>query len=160
LNPDAGAADAHQYFGEDRIAAEVKLAKNAVVVFSHLCYASGNSEPGLPEGTLAEAQQRVDNYAAGFLKAGAGAVIADAYLSPTYYVTSILKGRSSVSRIWRTAPNVNDHFLAFDSVRTKGAIAEMDPDQVSSGFHRSLVIQNGLTSDAVIGGAIGRPADV
>jgi hypothetical protein len=160
LNPNAGAADAHQYFGESRIAAEIKLATDAVVVFSHLCYASGNSEPGLPEGTLAEAQQRVDNYAAGFFKAGAGAVIADAYLSPKYYVTSILKGRSSVSRIWRTAPNVNDHFLAFNSVRTKGAIAEMDPDQVASGFHRSLVIRKGLTSDAVIGGAIGRPVDV
>jgi hypothetical protein len=160
LNPNAGAADAHQYFGETQIAAQIKLAKDAVVVFSHLCYASGNSEPGLPEGTLAVAQQRVDNYAAGFLKAGAGAVIADAYLSPKYYVTSILQGRSSVSTIWRTAPNVNDHFLAFNSIRTPGAIAEMDPDQVSSGFHRSLVIRKGLTSDEVIGGAVGRPPDV
>ena len=52
LNPLAGAADAHQYFGEDRIAAEVHLAPNALVVFSHLCYASGLSEPDLPEGTL------------------------------------------------------------------------------------------------------------
>ncbi len=160
LNPNAGAADAHQYFGETRIAAEIKLAKNAVVVFSHLCYASGNTEPGLPEGTLAQAQQRVDNYAAGFLAAGAGAVIADAYLSPRYYVTSILKGQKSVSAIWRTAPNVNDNFLAFNSVRTRGAIAEMDPDQVSSGFHRSMVIRQGLTSDQVIGGAVGGPVNV
>src|SRR5262249_24111655 len=76
LERDAGAADAHQYFGEDRIAKEIHLAKNALVVFSHLCYASGNSEPGLPEGTLDMAQQRVDNYAAGFFQAGAGAVIA------------------------------------------------------------------------------------
>jgi hypothetical protein len=159
LNPNLGAADAHQYFGESRIAAEIHLANDAVVVFSHLCYASGNSEPGLPEGTLDEAQQRVDNYAAGFLKAGAGAVIADAYLSPRYYVTSILKGRRGVSGIWRSAPNRNDHFLAFSSRRTRGAIAEMDPDQVSSGFHRSLVIRSGLTSDQVLGGAIHRPAD-
>ncbi|MFL5778930.1 MAG: hypothetical protein ACJ761_08315, partial [Chloroflexota bacterium] len=52
LNPHAGAADAHQYFGEDQIGSQIKLAPDAVVVFSHLCYASGNTEPGLAEGTL------------------------------------------------------------------------------------------------------------
>ena len=46
----------HQYFGEADIAAQIKLAKNAVVLLNHLCYASGNSEPGLPEGTLDQAQ--------------------------------------------------------------------------------------------------------
>ena len=62
------------------------LAKNAVVVLSHLCYASGNTEPGLPEGTLEVGQQRVDNYAAGFIKAGAAAVIAEGHMGPAYYV--------------------------------------------------------------------------
>jgi len=160
LNPQAGAADAHQYFGEARIAAEVHLARNAVVVFSHLCYASGNSEPDLPEGTLDQAQQRVDNYAAGFLKAGAGAVIADAYLSPEYYVTSVLRGRSTIDAIWRGAPNRNDHFLTFPSTRTKGAVASMDPAQIESGFERSLVVRPRLTSSQVIGGSFGRPGDV
>ena len=56
LNPHAGAANAHQYFGEDQIGSQIKLAPNAVVVFSHLCYASGNTEPGLAEGTLDQAQ--------------------------------------------------------------------------------------------------------
>ena len=79
LNPRAGSGDyTHQYFGEGRIADAVKLAKNAVVLLNHLCYASGNTEPGLPEGTLDRARQRVDNYAAGFIKAGASAVIAEA----------------------------------------------------------------------------------
>ncbi|HLO34694.1 MAG TPA: hypothetical protein VK194_01365, partial [Candidatus Deferrimicrobium sp.] len=96
LNPHAGAADSHQYFGEQQIGDEIKLAKDAVVIFSHLCYASGNSEPGLAEGTLAQAQQRVDNYAAGFFRAGAGAVIADAYLAPEYYVRSVLRGTRSI----------------------------------------------------------------
>src|SRR5215212_6806139 len=76
LNPVAGGGDdAHQYFGEDRIAAEVTLGRNAVVLLHHLCYASGNTEPGLPEGTAAQARERVDNYAAGFIAAGAGAVV-------------------------------------------------------------------------------------
>ena len=83
LNPAPGGDDStHQYFGEGFVGTELKLAKNAVVLLNHLCYASGNSEPGLPEGTLDVAKQRVDNYAAGFIKAGAAAVIAEAWSSP------------------------------------------------------------------------------
>jgi hypothetical protein len=160
LNPHAGAADAHQYFGEDRIGSEIKLAPNAIVVFSHLCYASGNTEPGLAEGTLTQAQQRVDNYAAGFIRAGAGAVIADSYLSPTYYVTSVLNGRRGVDDIWRSAPNRNDHFLRFASQRTSGAIAEMDPDAVDSGFHRSIVVKSRLASSMVLAGAARRSGEL
>ncbi len=154
LNPHAGAADTHQYFGEEQIGSEIKLAKDAVVVFSHLCYASGNTEPGLAEGTLAQAQQRVDNYAAGFFRAGAGAVIADAYLAPTYYVTNVLKANRSIDAIWKNAPSRNDHFLRFASQRTKGAIAQMDPDQVDSGFHRSIVLKAKLTSSQVVANAV------
>ena len=157
LNPHAGAADSHQYFGEEQIGSQIKLAKDAVVVFSHLCYASGNTEPGLAEGTLDQAQQRVDNYAAGFFRAGAGAVIADAYLAPTYYVVNVLRGARSIDTIWKNAPNRNDHFLRFASVRTKGAIAQMDPDQVDSGFHRSIVLKAKLTSRQVVGNAVSPP---
>ncbi len=154
LNPHAGAADSHQYFGEEQIGSQVKLAPDAVVIFSHLCYASGNTEPGLAEGTLGQGQQRVDNYAAGFFKAGARAVIADSYLAPRYYLTAVLRGRQSIDAIWKGAPNRNDHFLQFASVRTKDAIAQMDPDNLSSGFHRSIVMKASLTSHQVIGNAI------
>jgi hypothetical protein len=157
LNPHAGAADSHQYFGEEQIGSQVKLAKDAVVIFSHLCYASGNTEPGLAEGTLEQAQQRVDNYAAGFFRAGAGAVIADAYLAPSYYVANVLRGTRSIDAIWKNAPNRNDHFLQFASHRTKGAIAQMDPDQVNSGFHRSIVLTAKLTSRQVLASAVGQP---
>jgi hypothetical protein len=154
LNPNAGAGDVHQYFGEKRIAKEIKLAKNAVVIFSHLCYASGNSEPGLPEGTLDEGQQRVDNYAAGFIKAGAAAVIAEAYMGPAYYVRAILKGKGSVDRIWRNAPTFHGNLLRFASLRSKGYTAQMDTDHATSGFHRSIVLQPGLTAANVLGSAV------
>ena len=157
LNPHSGAADEHQYFGEDQIGSQIKLAPDAVVIFSHLCYASGNTEPGLAEGTLDQAQQRVDNYAAGFFKAGAGAVIADAYLSPTYYIRAVLRGRGSVEGLWRAAPNRNDHFLRFASRRTPGAVAMMDPDEVDSGFHRSVVLKSKLLAARVLGGAVAGP---
>lgn len=159
LNPHAGAADSHQYFGEERIGAEIELAPDAVVIFSRLCYASGNTEPGLAEGTLSDAQQRVDNYAAGFFRAGAGAVIADAYLAPSYYVGAVLGGTRSLDAIWKHAPNRNGNFLRFASVRTPGAIAQMDPDRPDSGFYRSIVLKEKLTSGQVLGGAARRPGD-
>jgi hypothetical protein len=155
LNPNAGAGNVHQYFGEDRIGDEIKLAKNAVVIFSHLCYASGNSEPGLPEGTLDEGQQRVDNYAAGFIRAGAAAGIAEAYMGPAYYVRSILKGRSSIDRIWRSAPTYHGNLLRFASLRSKGYIAQMDTDTATAGFHRSIVLKKGLVSANVLASAVG-----
>ena len=97
VNPVAGRGDeAYQYFGEDRIAAEVKLAKNAVVLLHHLCYASGNTEPGLPEGTIDESRQRIDNYAAGFIRAGAGAVVAEARIGPAWYVEQLFRRDDSI----------------------------------------------------------------
>ena len=108
LNPTAGGGDyQHQYFGEASIASEVKLARNAVVLLNHLCYASGNSEPGLPEGTLDVAKQRVDNYAAGFIRAGASAVIAEAWSSPSYFVRAILGGGRSIQTAWLKSPSAN-----------------------------------------------------
>jgi hypothetical protein len=157
LNPHAGAGDVHQYFGEGRIAKEIKLAKNAVVVLSHLCYASGNSEPGLPEGTLETGQQRVDNYAAGFIKAGAAAVIAEGHMGPAYYVRSILAGKSTIDRIWRDSPTYHGHLLRFDSLRSPGYTAQMDPDRVSSGFYRSIVLRDGLAAANTLAGATRSP---
>jgi hypothetical protein len=153
LNPTAGAGGSHQYFGEDVIGREVKLAKHAVVVLSHLCYASGNSEPGLEEGPLAVGQQRVDNYAAGFIRAGADAVIADSYLHPEYYVRSILAGKGTVDRIWRTAPSFNGNLLQFASMRSKGYVDQMDTDTPTHGFHRSVVMRAGLAAANVLASA-------
>ena len=101
LNPAPGGGDStHQYFGEAAVGTQIKLAKNAVVLLNHLCYASGNSEPGLPEGTFDQARQRVDNFAAGFIEAGAAAVIAEAWSSPSYFVTAILGGGRSIQNAW------------------------------------------------------------
>jgi hypothetical protein len=157
LNPNVGASS-HQYFGEARIGKEISLARNAVVVLSHLCYASGNSEPGLPEGSLAVGQQRVDNYAAGFIKAGASAVIAEGHMGPAYYVRSILAGKSSIDRIWRSSPSHNGNLLRFDSLRSPGYTAQMDPDRATSGFYRSIVLRDGLASSSTLAGAVRAPA--
>jgi hypothetical protein len=151
LNPTANGSDGtHQYFGEGPIASDVSLAKNAVVLLNHLCYASGNSEPGLAEGTLDQARQRVDNFAAGFIKAGAAAVIAEAYASPNYMTRVVLGGKRSIESAWRIAPSANRHVFGFESVRSSGYVAQMDPERGSSGFSRSLVIKRGLASADVL----------
>ncbi len=128
LNPVAGGDDStHQYFGEKAVG-QLRFASNAVVLLSHLCYASGNTEPGLSEGTADQAVQRVDNYAAGFLRAGARAVVAEAYLGPAYYVKALLRDRGSIEQIWAASPTVNGrHQIAVASVRTPGYAVRLDP---------------------------------
>ena len=156
LNPSPGGNDAtHQYFGEGPIARDVRLAKNAVVLLNHLCYASGNTEPGLAEGTLSMARQRVDNFAAGFVKAGAAAVIAEAYASPNHMVRTVLGGNRSIETAWRRAPSANGHAFAFESSRSRGYVAQMDPERTSSGFSRSIVLKQGLVSADVLRNARG-----
>ena len=156
LNPQAGTNDntTHQYFGESRVAS-VDLAPDAVVLLNHLCYASGLSEPGLAEGTLDQAKQRVDNFAAGFIKAGASAVIAEAYTSPSRYVAAILGSHRTIQSIWNTSPTANGNTFAYASERSPGYVAEMDPVNVTSGFERSMVLKQGLASSDVQAGARG-----
>ena len=82
LNATAGNGDSNnKYYGEPSVAT-LDLAPNAVILLHHLCYASGNSEPGKTAPTKTVAKQRVDNYGAGFLKAGVSAVIADGHRGP------------------------------------------------------------------------------
>ena len=154
LNPVAGRDDvAHRYYGEAFLAREVHLAPGAVVILNHLCYASGNAEPGLPEGSLAVGRQRVDNHAAGWIRAGAGAVIADTFGDPAAYLRPILSGVQTVERIWRAAPDAHGHVLAFASLRSTGYRAAMDPTHPSSGFDRSIVWWPGLDAPTVRAGA-------
>ncbi len=157
LNPTAGGGDgSHQYFGEGPIAESIDLAPNAVVLLNHLCYASGNTEPGLAEGTLDMARQRVDNFAAGFIKSGAAAVVAEAHASPNHMLRAVLGGRSGIESAWRRAPTANGNVFGFDSARSAGYVAEMDPDRGDSGFTRSIVLKRGLASKDVLRHAQGR----
>lgn len=159
LNPVAGVDDdAHQYVGEGPIGAQVRLAPNAIVLLHHLCYASGLSEPGLPEGTLDVARQRVDDYAAGFIAAGAGAVIAEADAPASTYIEALLRGPDRpIDALWRSAPSANGHVVTFASRRRAGFAAALDPVGRTSGFWRSLVVRPGLTVGQVRAGAGARP---
>ena len=111
--------------------------------------------PASAEGTPAQARQRVDNYAAGFIRAGAAAVIAEAYDSPNNMVKVVLGGKRSIEAAWRGAPSANGNRFAFESARSPGYVVQMDPERTNSGFSRSIVLKNGLAASDVLRSARG-----
>ena len=90
-----------QYHGEFYLAQDIRLAPNAIVLLNHLCYSAGNSEPGLPEPTVGVAHQRLDNFAAGWLRTGARAVISEAYHGAVEEVRALFTTRQTIDQLWR-----------------------------------------------------------
>ncbi len=66
-----------KYYGQTLMRTGLDLDRNSVVLLNHLCYASGNSEPGRADPTVSVAKRRADGYATGFLRTGAKAVFAN-----------------------------------------------------------------------------------
>ena len=140
----------NRYYGEPYVRT-LDLAPNAIVMLHHLCYASGNSEPGHSGPTVTVARQRISNYAAGFLRTNAQAVLADGHRGPADYLRLLFTTGQTVEAMWRTAPGSNGHVGSFTSTRTTGVRALMDPEGTSSGFYRSLVTDPLLTTTMVTG---------
>ena len=161
LNPTAGGDDsATKYYGEDFLRNEVRLAPNAVVILGHLCYASGTSEPGKAAPTDDQARQRVDNYAAGFLAAGARTVIAEAYGSaPAAYVRAMFTTSTGVQDMWLNSASAQGNVFSFASMRSPGMTVHMDPDKSSGKYYRSYVGDPALQTTQVSGGFVAPPVD-
>ncbi len=143
--------DEVKYYGEPSIR-DLDPAPNAVVLLFHLCYASGNSEPGRAEPSLSTAKQRVDNYAAAFLKAGARAVIANGHSHDDYYIDALFTTRQSISDYWQNAPDAHDNVSIYASERNPGFQFAMDPERPGS-YYRSLTGRMSLTTTDVTGAA-------
>ena len=129
-----------KYYGEAYMA-KLALAPNAVVVLNRMCYASGNSEWGSANPTRATAIKRVDNYGAGFLRAGAKAVFASGITSPAYVLRGLFRGSASMTMtqlFWTDSNRTETYKFSFTSVRTPGATAGMDP-YAQSRYYRSVV---------------------
>jgi hypothetical protein len=142
LNKVEGAGDNNNvYYGEPYVST-LDLAPGAVVLLHHLCYAAGNSEPGQAEPSVTVARQRADNYAAGFLKAGAAAVIADGHAGPEGYLQALFTTQQPIEVMWANQPYANGNIVSFASVRTPGATAYQDPRTPTSGFYRSVVVRS------------------
>ena len=146
-----------KYYGESYMANDIRLAKNAVVILSHLCFASGNSMPGDPEPTHAVAEQRIDNFASGFIRAGARTVIADVWNSGViHYIRSIFTTDQSIGNVWAFSPSNHGHQMPFTPLRNPAYQAVMDPNNWKSGFYRSIVSAPDMRTTDVRDGASDR----
>ena len=154
LDPDAGAdGDTHVYYGEYHVARDIRLAPNSVVLLYHLCYAAGSTSPGMAEGTFTQAKQRVDNFGAGFVAAGARAVLADSFPSQPVvnYIRQIFTTNRSVWSMFKADPTYHGHIRGpYPSVRTPGLRYALDPTySTPRGFYRSIVGDLSLTSTSI-----------
>ncbi len=139
LNPAAGGNSTRvRWYGEASVRTAA-LAPNAIVLLYQAAYASGAGEPGSASPSLSIARRRVDDYGAGFLAAGAAAVIAQRSGDAAYYLKSIFAASMSLDAMWRAAPSRHGHVTPFTSTRTALAVGRTDPDHSSSGFYRSIV---------------------
>lgn len=128
-----------KYWGEYYIDRGIQMAPNAVVILNQLCYASGNSEWGRANPTKTTAKKRVDNYGAGFLRAGAKAVFAEAISSVSYTIKALFKSDRTMDSILMSHPSASSvRDFKFDSVRTPGYRVHMDPPRAGK-YWRSLV---------------------
>jgi SH3-like domain-containing protein len=136
------------YYGEYYVAHDIRLARNAVVILNHLCYAAGNSEPGMADPTLATARARADGFAAGFLRTNARAVFADGHGSVAHIIYDLFRTSLSVQRIFWTDPRATGtHPTTFASSRTAGKTGILDPYAPGKYYH-SVVGDLGMTAVA------------
>jgi hypothetical protein len=155
LNTTAGVSDSTKtYYGESLIASDIRFAKNAVVLLNHLCYSAGSSESGAAEPTIPVARERVDNFASGFIKAGARAVIAQSWTSGVIYaIRSIFTTDETIGDMWTNAPNRQGHIQPFVPVRNPQFQGALDPDTMTTGFHRSIIAAWDMRTTDVVTGA-------
>ncbi|CAN5626141.1 hypothetical protein BH23CHL7_BH23CHL7_19120 [soil metagenome] len=139
---EGGSVNKHTYYGANWIRSNVRLGANAVVMLIGACYASGNGETGMPIPKEDIAHQRVDNFASGFLGAGAGVVYAFGWQQKLNYVQQLMTTNKTFDEIFMTPSNGSpsggvgwkDKHLA--SRRTPGAVNHLDPHP-SHGYYRA-----------------------
>jgi flagellar hook assembly protein FlgD len=161
LDPSTGADSTKVvYYGEDFLRDNIRLAPNSVVLLYHLCYASGNTEPGLAVGTFTDSRLRVDNYGAGFIGAGARAVFAEGHPSHPVvsYIRQLFTTNRTMDQVFRAVPTYHGHLIGpYASQRTPGLTFEMDPDKATpSGFYRSLIGDRTMTAHEVVAPSLAR----
>jgi flagellar hook assembly protein FlgD len=145
LNPEEGAsAYTTKYYGENLIRDRIELAENAVVLLSNLCYASGNGEPGQAKPSQSVAIQRVDNYASGFLDAGARAVFAYGWKQDLDLIRALNTSDKTMDQLFMTEGSkeyytgfVGWNDVRFDSERVSWARGHVDPHP-EYGYYRGL----------------------
>jgi len=161
LNAIGGVSDSDKkYYGESLIASDIRFAKNAIVILNHLCYSAGSSEIGYPEPTVAVAKERVDNFASGWIRAGARMVMADSWTAaPVAAVKAIFTTNQTIGSMWNNLPSKQGHQIPFVPTRNPQFEGRLDPDTLTTGFHRSIVGALGMLTSDVVAGAGASPTN-
>ncbi len=151
LNDRMGTTSTRTYYYGESYMAQLELAPNAMVFLNHLCYASGNNEWGRGNPTEATAKTRVEGYASGFLRGGAGAVLAEGLDDLSWYVDQLFETNQTIDSMWRNAPSFNNSVKAWTSTRNPAATAAIDPSYSHPApdgdvYYRSLVATPGVTT--------------
>lgn len=152
LNASSGHGNSNtKYWGEYYIRTGIKLAPNAVVILNRLCYASGNSEWGSANPTRTVARYRVDNYGAGFLRAGARAIFAEGITNAAYVLYGLFRTTRTMGQIFTSSSSfVGAYDFKFASSRTPGYTAWMAPKSPGR-YYRSVVGNLNLSATTVRG---------
>ena len=157
LNPSAGGSQNDvRYYGEQYMKT-LALAPNAVVILNHLCYASGNSEPGQPDPTPSVAKQRVDNFAAGFLAAGASAVFALGHSDPRGVLAQLFGPAQSLDSVFMASGFNGSADVRYASSRTPGTSLHLDPEEPGA-YYRSVAGHLDMSTSDVLAGVALPPA--
>jgi flagellar hook assembly protein FlgD len=134
------------YKGADWLRANIQLAPNAVVILSHLSYASGNASSGMALPTRDIAIQRADNFANGFLSIGARVVWALGWQPGADVVRALFREDATMDAVFRTRYRSGVNPLngwigwapgTYESQRIPGAVVHIDPDP-THGYLRGL----------------------
>ena len=90
-----------KYWGQYYMRTGLNLARNSVVLLNHLCYASGNSEPGRKLPTKSVAMQRADGYGTGFLRTGAKAMFMTGNGSLSPVLADLFTSQKTVAQMFQ-----------------------------------------------------------
>ena len=146
INPyEGGSRSNTKYYGAKIIRENWDLAPNAIVFLNHLCYAAGNGEPGMSKPSWDIARQRVDNFAAGFIAAGARTVFAYSWQTYEKVIRDLFTTTKTMQQIFETPGAYPKPYYGWigadarmsDSVRTPGTVNYLDPDP-KDGFLRAV----------------------
>jgi flagellar hook assembly protein FlgD len=165
---EGGSTSNVEYYGAKPIREQLTFAPNSLVLLNHLCYAAGNGEPGMAVPSWSVAHQRADNFAAGFLAAGAKGVFAYSWQSVEKIVKSLFTTDMTTEQIFTTPGYSTAAYAGYigwdprklESVRTPGTVNFLDPHS-KDGFLRAYSGDLTLTAadwrSGVSGGGV--PAD-
>ena len=137
LNGSSGHGNSNvKYWGQTYMRTGLHLASNSVVLLNHLCYASGDSEPGRPTPSKSVASKRADGYGTGFLRTGAKAVFANGNGSLSSIITNLFTTDMTVAQIFQSDRTFTGaHDFSFKSTHTSWATVWLDPREPGRYYH-------------------------